>query len=68
MDSTLVLYIGQMIYRKGIDVLLNAVRSMPKTIDVYMIGQESDNSYIDVAKSYGLDKVKFFSFMPKEQL
>ena len=68
MDSRLVLYVGQMIYRKGIDVLLNAIRSMPKTIDVYMIGQESDNTYIDIAKSYGLDNVKFFNFMTKEQL
>ena len=33
-----------------------------------MIGQESDNTYIDIAKSYGLDNVKFFSFMLKEQL
>ena len=68
MDSKLILYVGQMIYRKGIDVLLDAVRSMPKTIAVYMIGQESDSTYADMAKSYGLDNVKFFNFMSKDRL
>lgn len=67
-DRKLILYVGQMIYRKGIDVLLSAMRLIPGDCDLYLIGGKTNNEYAQMAASYGLSHVRFFDFMGKEQL
>ena len=67
-ESRLVISVGQIIYRKGIDVLLRAAKSLPKDIAVYIIGGEPTQEYVELMHQLKLKHVYFEGFKVKEEL
>lgn len=62
------MYVGQMIYRKGVDVLLNAACLLPKEYSFYLIGGKPTEEYKELVKSNELTNIMFIDFMTKDQL
>lgn len=67
-ESKIVLSVGQFIYRKGYDVLLNNCHGMNKGIGLYIVGGKATEEYIDLQKKYDLTNVHFVDFMKKDKL
>ena len=60
--------VGQFIYRKGYDILLNSLSKCDKDTGVYIIGGKVTNEYITLCKKYNLANVHFLEFMEKAEL
>lgn len=67
-EEYIVLSIGQFIYRKGYDVLLNAANKLDKNIGIYIIGGKPTEEYKEQVKQYNLTNVHFLDFMSPEEL
>ena len=67
-DKCIVLYVGRMIYGKGIDVLLNSKRYLPSDINVYLIGGKIDSNSLPSVDCTDDKNIYVFDFMTKEQL
>ncbi|MEI3327412.1 MAG: glycosyltransferase family 4 protein [Thomasclavelia sp.] len=67
-DKKIVIFVGQMIYRKGIDVLLKAIYKLPKNISFYIVGGKPTEEYQKYINEYHLNNVFFFEFMDKKHL
>lgn len=67
-EEKVIISVGQFIHRKGYDVLLNAGRSIPSNVGVYIIGGEPTEEYLKMKSDYGLDNFHFVGFCNKEQL
>ena len=60
--------VGQFIYRKGFDILLNAWALCDKEYELYIIGAEPTKEYIDIKDRLHLKNVHFEGFKTKEEL
>ncbi|MFA5033979.1 MAG: glycosyltransferase family 4 protein [bacterium] len=61
-NSFIMLFVGDLIKRKGIDLLLNAMKQMPPDIKLLIVGQERI-SYINKVAEYGMENnIKFIGF------
>lgn len=60
--------VGQFIYRKGFDILLNAWALCDKEYELYIIGAEPTKEYIDIKNRLHLENVHFEGFKMKEEL
>ncbi len=67
-DERIAIFVGQMIHRKGIDILLEAINKISKSITFYIIGGQPKKEYIDYINEHQLKNVRFFDFMNKELL
>lgn len=67
-EGKVVLSIGQFIPRKGIDLLLEAVKTLAPDLGVYIIGGTPTEDYLRFVREHGLDHVHFVAFQPKEAL
>lgn len=67
-DDKIVIFVGQITYRKGIDFLLEVAQNLFKGISIYIIGGEATEEYNEQIRKYRLNNVKFFKFMDKEYL
>jgi len=67
-EENVILFVGQLIHRKGIDLLLKAVPLLTKPVGVYIIGGKPPKEYIDLLHNLSLDNVYFLDFMEKEML
>lgn len=68
-EKMIVLTVGQFIYRKGFDVLLNAIPSEAGDLGVYIIGGSIPLSeYQEIIKKRELKNIHFIEFKPKEEL
>ncbi len=67
-DKNIVICVGQMVHRKGIDILLKAANLVSKDIIFYIIGGEPTDEYKELIKDLSLDNIKFMRFMPKDLL
>ena len=67
-EQRILISVGQFIHRKGFDLLLEAARSLPKSLGIYIIGGEPPESYRKMAAEYKLTNVHFVSFMQKQAL
>ena len=67
-DKRIVLYIGQMIYRKGIDVLLKSKKLLPSDICFFLIGGMVDSNLMPSIDFLSDKSVCIFDFMVKDQL
>lgn len=67
-EKKIVLSVGQFIYRKGYDILLNACKNLSKDIGVYIVGGEPTEEYLKLKKNLDLDNVHFEGFKTKEEL
>lgn len=60
--------VGQFIHRKGFDVLLNAWTKCSKECNLYIIGAEPTEEYLDIKKKLRLENVYFEGFKTKKEL
>lgn len=67
-EDKIVLYAGQFIYRKGIDVLLEAVTDIKTKCVVYIVGGTPTEQYKNIIKKNNLKNVKFIGFQDKKGL
>ena len=64
----MILTVGQMIHRKGIDVLLDAMAYLPENISLWVVGAEPSKEYLAKKERLGLKKVHFEGFKTKTEL
>ena len=67
-EKYIILSVGQFIYRKGYDVLLNAANKLDRNIGIYIIGGKPTEEYKRQVKQYELVNVHFLDFMSSEEL
>lgn len=67
-EKKVLLAVGQFVYRKGFDVLLNAAAELPKSVGIYFIGGAPTDEYIELKNKLGLSNVHFIGFKLKEEL
>ena len=67
-ESIIILGVGQFIYRKGWDILLEAANLLPKNIGFYIVGSDATSEYLKKKSEYGLDNVHFSGFKTKTEL
>lgn len=68
-DKKTVITVGQFVYRKGFDVLLEAWKNVKGDYQLLMIGGGSmERSYLEFIKTNGLENVKLIEYLPKEEL
>ena len=67
-EKHMVLAIGQMIHRKGFDVLLHAAKDLDPDTGIYFVGGEAKEEYITLTKELGLQSVHFLGFQKKDVL
>lgn len=66
-ENVMVLFSGQFIYRKGIDVLLNAARDIDDKCGIYIVGGKPTSEYLAIVSQYSLKNIHFVDFKtPKE--
>lgn len=68
-EDKVIISVGQYIYRKGFDVLLNALEPNRVDIGVYIIGgKEPTKEYQEIIEKRKLNNVHFISFQKKQEL
>ncbi len=67
-EEKVVISVGQFIYRKGYDVLLNACKDVSEDIGIYIIGGKPTEEYLKIKNELQLKNVYFIDFKTKEIL
>ena len=67
-EKHMILAIGQMIHRKGFDVLLKAAKNLDPGIGIYFVGGEAKEEYLKLREELGLKNVHFLGFQKKDRL
>jgi glycosyltransferase involved in cell wall biosynthesis len=67
-EDKIIISVGQFIYRKGYDILLEAANQMKDAYGIYIIGGEPTKEYLDLKDKYHLEQVHFIDFKTKEEL
>lgn len=67
-EKKVIITVGQFIYRKGFDILLQSSKNFPKDIGVYIIGGEPTEEYINIKEELRLENVYFVGFKQKSEL
>lgn len=62
----MVLFVGQFIHRKAVDVLLKASAGLPEGTLVVAVGGEPTAEYLEIAKNLGLKNIRYIRFADKE--
>lgn len=66
--TKVVISVGQFIYRKGYDVLIKAWTRCPHDVDLYIIGGEATEEYLELVKNMKLNNLHFCGFKSKNEL
>lgn len=67
-EKYIVLAVGQFIYRKGFDVLLEAATQFSSSIGVYIVGDNPTEEYLSFVRDNSLENVHFEGFKIKDEL
>lgn len=67
-EDRIVLAVGQYIRRKGFDVLIQAMKELPKNIGCYIVGGKPTAEYLKMKSVYNLNNVYFIDFKTKPEL
>lgn len=67
-EEKVVLTVGQFIYRKGFDLLLEAAKELPNDIGIYFVGGLPTEEYMQIKKKYELHNIHFIGFKDKYEL
>lgn len=67
-EDFIVLSVGQFIYRKGFDVLINVAVNLPKEIGFYFVGDTAPEEYLQIVDENDLKNIHFIGFAQKELL
>ena len=65
------LFVGSLYNAKGIDILLNAIKDLPKDINFHIVGKgtsESENRYKSFADENNLSNVKFLGQLDRQEI
>ncbi len=62
----MILYVGQFIHRKGVDLLLRAAAGLPGDTLVVAVGGEPTEQYKALARELGLQNIRYVGFADKE--
>ncbi len=68
LEQTVIVYVGQLIYRKGVDTLIKASGRISKNIGVYIVGGIPNDEYIKLQKQYKATNVHFIGFKKPSEL
>ena len=66
-EEKIVLTVGQFIYRKGFDLLLNSIKNNEK-VGYYFVGGVPTQQYLDIVTERKLKNVHFIGYQNKEQI
>jgi len=67
-EEHIILYVGQMIHRKGIDILLESLIDKDETIGVYLIGGGVLPEYEEIIRNNSISNIYFIDFIPNNDL
>ena len=67
-EKQIVLSVGQFIYRKGFDILIEALKNIKEDIGIYIVGGEPSNEYLKQVDEYKLNNIHFVGFKTKKEL
>lgn len=68
-SKKIILYVGQFIHRKGVDVLLRSLNDTDfQDIDVYIVGGSPTEEYKKIIQERHLQNIHFISFMLPDEL
>jgi len=67
-EKQIVISVGQFIYRKGYDILLESCSTLDKSIGVYIIGGNPTEQYLELKNKLSLENVHFVGFLEKDKL
>lgn len=67
-EKKIILSVGQFIYRKGYDILLNVCKNLSNDIGIYIVGGKPTDEYLELKKNLNLDNVHFEGFKTKDEL
>lgn len=67
-EEKMIVAVGQMIHRKGFDVLLGAAQYIQGNVGIYIIGGSAPDEYIDFVREHNLGNVHFLDFKSKDEL
>lgn len=67
-EEKIIISVGQFIYRKGYDILLEAAYRLPADYGVYIIGGTPTEEYIRIKNSLKINNVHFVGFKTKKEL
>lgn len=61
-EDVMILSVGQFIYRKGFDLLIEAARYLPKNYGIYLVGGNPPVEYVEKKKKYHIEQLHFLEF------
>ena len=64
----LIIFVGQFIHRKGIDILLKACIGLDKSVGVLIIGGDCTEEYRQIIKEHNINNIEFINFLNKGTL
>ncbi len=67
-EKKVLLAVGQFIPRKGFDILINAMATLPRDVGCYIVGGMPTERYLEQIKTLGLENIHFAGFKSKEVL
>lgn len=67
-EKYIVVAVGQFIYRKGFDILIQACKGLSNDIGVLIIGDRPTNEYNQLVKKVNQQNIHFIDFKPKKEL
>lgn len=67
-EERIILSVGQFIYRKGYDILFNALCQTDKDIGCYIVGGKPTEEYLQIVQENQLTNVHFVDFKLKDEL
>lgn len=63
--AKIIIYVGQMFYRYGVDILLHAASDVSNDVIFYIVGGKPPREYKNLTNSLNLEKIRFLDFMKK---
>jgi len=67
-EEYIALSVGRFIPVKGFDILLQGAARLPKTVGIYIVGDEAPQDYLEAREALGLSNVHFLGFHQKQAL
>lgn len=67
-ETKVILNVGQFIYRKGNDLLIEACKDFDKSIGIYIVGGIPTDEYLELKRKYNLSNLHFIDFKTKDEL
>ena len=67
-EENVILSVGRMVPIKGFDILIDAIRMLPKDVGVYIVGGKPLDELLKLKKKYELNNLYFIDFKSKAEV